>query len=51
MIYYNYNITYIRVKCHFSPCGLSHFTSLVQMFHFPPVGPKRFYLCLFSLLG
>ncbi|MFS7927340.1 hypothetical protein Hanom_Chr04g00307931 [Helianthus anomalus] len=23
-----------RVKYHFSPCGLDHFASLVQMFHF-----------------
>ncbi|MFS7916201.1 hypothetical protein Hanom_Chr02g00174351 [Helianthus anomalus] len=41
----------IRVKCHFSPCGLGHFVSLVQMFHFSPVGPKRFHRCHFSPLG
>ncbi|MFS7969979.1 hypothetical protein Hanom_Chr09g00815591 [Helianthus anomalus] len=40
-----------RVKCHFSPCGCVHFASLVQMFHFSPVGPKKFYCCHFSQLG
>ncbi|MFS8024292.1 hypothetical protein Hanom_Chr16g01461531 [Helianthus anomalus] len=24
------------VKCHFNPCGLGHFVSLVQRFHFRP---------------
>ncbi|MFS7895849.1 hypothetical protein Hanom_Chr00s003574g01713511 [Helianthus anomalus] len=41
----------IRVKCHFSPCGLGHFASLVQRFQFSPVGPKRFHHCHFSPLG
>ncbi|MFS7949339.1 hypothetical protein Hanom_Chr06g00570431 [Helianthus anomalus] len=40
-----------RVKCHFSPCGLGHFSSLVQKFHFSHVGPKRFHHCHFSPLG
>ncbi|MFS7943002.1 hypothetical protein Hanom_Chr06g00495151 [Helianthus anomalus] len=40
-----------RFKCHFSPCCLGHFASLVQMFHFSYVGPKRFHRCHFSLLG
>ncbi|MFS7927970.1 hypothetical protein Hanom_Chr04g00315391 [Helianthus anomalus] len=40
----------IRVKCHFSPCGLDHFTSLVQMFHLSYVVPKRFHRCHFSPL-
>ncbi|MFS7963714.1 hypothetical protein Hanom_Chr08g00741591 [Helianthus anomalus] len=44
-------IIYIRVKCHFSHCGLGHFASLVQRFHFSHVGPKRFHRCHFSLLG
>ncbi|MFS8006161.1 hypothetical protein Hanom_Chr14g01246011 [Helianthus anomalus] len=39
-----------RVKCHFNPRALSHFTSLVQMFHFSHVGPKRFHRCHFSAL-
>ncbi|MFS7957285.1 hypothetical protein Hanom_Chr07g00664551 [Helianthus anomalus] len=42
---------FFRVKCHFSPYGLGHFTSLVQMFHFSPMGPKKFHRCHFSLLG
>ncbi|MFS8019084.1 hypothetical protein Hanom_Chr15g01399711 [Helianthus anomalus] len=42
---------YERVKCHFSPCGLGHFASLVQRFHFSPVGPKRFHHCHFSPPG
>ncbi|MFS8031478.1 hypothetical protein Hanom_Chr17g01546381 [Helianthus anomalus] len=40
-----------RVKCYFSPCGLGHFASLVQMFHFSHVGPKRFHRRHFSPLG
>ncbi|MFS7941927.1 hypothetical protein Hanom_Chr06g00482041 [Helianthus anomalus] len=40
-----------RVKCHFNPCGLGHFASLVQRFHFWHVGPKRFRCCYFSPLG
>ncbi|MFS7969763.1 hypothetical protein Hanom_Chr09g00812971 [Helianthus anomalus] len=40
-----------RVKCHFSPYGLGHFTSLVQRFNFSPMGPKRFHRCHFSLLS
>ncbi|MFS7981570.1 hypothetical protein Hanom_Chr10g00952541 [Helianthus anomalus] len=44
-------MSYKRVKCHFSPCGFSHFASLVQKFHFSPVGPKRFHRCHFSPLG
>ncbi|MFS7939117.1 hypothetical protein Hanom_Chr05g00447941 [Helianthus anomalus] len=42
---------FIRVKCHFSPCGLGHFVSLVQRFHSLPVGSKRFHRCHFSLLS
>ncbi|MFS7934645.1 hypothetical protein Hanom_Chr05g00394041 [Helianthus anomalus] len=42
---------YFGVKCHFSPCGLGHFASLVQRFHFSPMGPKRFHRCHFSPLG
>ncbi|KAJ0736518.1 putative DNA-directed RNA polymerase [Helianthus annuus] len=41
----------LRVKCDFSPCGLGHFASLVQRFHFSLVGPKRFHRCHFSQLG
>ncbi|MFS7935736.1 hypothetical protein Hanom_Chr05g00407071 [Helianthus anomalus] len=37
----------IRVKCHFSSCGLSHFTSLVQMFYFSSMCQKRFHRCRF----
>ncbi|MFS8001106.1 hypothetical protein Hanom_Chr13g01186301 [Helianthus anomalus] len=40
-----------RVKCHFSPCGLGYFISLVQMFHFSLVGPKRFHRYHFNPLG
>ncbi|MFS7927923.1 hypothetical protein Hanom_Chr04g00314831 [Helianthus anomalus] len=40
-----------RVKCPFSPCGMSHFVGLVQMFHFSSVGPKLFHYCHFSPLG
>ncbi|MFS7961182.1 hypothetical protein Hanom_Chr08g00711831 [Helianthus anomalus] len=40
-----------RVKCHFSPCDLGHFGTLVQRFHFSSVGPKRFHRCHFSPLG
>ncbi|KAJ0938913.1 hypothetical protein HanRHA438_Chr02g0055091 [Helianthus annuus] len=40
-----------RVKCHFSPCGLDHFVSLVQMFYFSPLGPKLFHRCHFSPRG
>ncbi|MFS8031527.1 hypothetical protein Hanom_Chr17g01546901 [Helianthus anomalus] len=42
---FNILLIYIRVKCHFSPCGLSHFVSLVQRFHFSPVGSKKFHRC------
>ncbi|KAF5767854.1 hypothetical protein HanXRQr2_Chr14g0629571 [Helianthus annuus] len=42
---------YSRVKCYFSPCGLFHFASLVQRFHFSHVGPKIFHCCDFSPLG
>ncbi|MFS7903179.1 hypothetical protein Hanom_Chr01g00020951 [Helianthus anomalus] len=41
----------MRVKCHFSPCGLGYFVSLLQRFHFSPVGPKMFRRCHFSPLG
>ncbi|MFS7902562.1 hypothetical protein Hanom_Chr01g00012701 [Helianthus anomalus] len=41
----------IRVKCHFSVCGLGYFVSLVQRFHFSHVGPKRFHRCHFSPLS
>ncbi|MFS7965712.1 hypothetical protein Hanom_Chr09g00765431 [Helianthus anomalus] len=47
----NENMGKFRVKCHFSPCGLGHFASLVQRFHFSLVGPKRFHYCHFSPLG
>ncbi|MFS7944020.1 hypothetical protein Hanom_Chr06g00507061 [Helianthus anomalus] len=47
----NQHVIYNRVKCHFSPSGLDYFVSLVQMFHFSPVGPKRFHRCHFSPLG
>ncbi|MFS8023482.1 hypothetical protein Hanom_Chr16g01451981 [Helianthus anomalus] len=40
-----------KVKCHFSPCGLDHFTSLVQKFHFSHVGSKRFHRCHFCPLS
>ncbi|MFS8005247.1 hypothetical protein Hanom_Chr13g01235131 [Helianthus anomalus] len=45
------SIIFLRVKCHFRPCGLGHFASLVQRFHFSPVGLKRFHRCHFSPLG
>ncbi|MFS7949826.1 putative exostosin [Helianthus anomalus] len=35
----------------FESCGLCHFVSLVQRFHFSSVGPKRFHRCHFSPLG
>ncbi|MFS7971716.1 hypothetical protein Hanom_Chr09g00836061 [Helianthus anomalus] len=41
----------LRVKCHFSPCGLDHFANLVQMFHFSPVSSKRFHHFHFSPLS
>ncbi|MFS7914085.1 hypothetical protein Hanom_Chr02g00149221 [Helianthus anomalus] len=41
----------LRVKCYFSSCGLSHFNSLVQMFHFSSMGLKRFHRCDVSSLG
>ncbi|MFS8034294.1 hypothetical protein Hanom_Chr17g01579481 [Helianthus anomalus] len=51
-MYFLNNYTHkIRVKCHFSPCSLSHFSSLVQRFHFSPIGSKRFQRCHFSPLG
>ncbi|MFS7977612.1 putative transcription factor, K-box [Helianthus anomalus] len=44
-------IIFSRVKCHFSPCGLGYFGSLVQKFHFSHVGSKRFHRCHFCPLG
>ncbi|MFS8004653.1 hypothetical protein Hanom_Chr13g01228341 [Helianthus anomalus] len=41
----------LRVKCHFRPCDLGYFVSLVQRFHFSSVGSKRFHRCHFSPLG
>ncbi|MFS8016818.1 hypothetical protein Hanom_Chr15g01373011 [Helianthus anomalus] len=32
-------VVIVVVKCHFNPCGLGHFVSLVQRFHFSSVGP------------
>ncbi|MFS7930733.1 putative Endonuclease/exonuclease/phosphatase superfamily [Helianthus anomalus] len=40
-----------RVKCHFSPCGLGHFDSLVQRFHFSHVGPKRIFVATWNVAG
>ncbi|MFS7934149.1 hypothetical protein Hanom_Chr05g00388211 [Helianthus anomalus] len=40
-----------RVKCHFSPCGLGHFTNLVQRFYFSFMASKMFHRCRFSPLG
>ncbi|MFS7955637.1 hypothetical protein Hanom_Chr07g00644961 [Helianthus anomalus] len=42
------NLVNFRVKCHIRPCGLGHFVSLVQRFHFSHLGPKKFYHRHFS---
>ncbi|MFS7924188.1 hypothetical protein Hanom_Chr03g00269701 [Helianthus anomalus] len=39
------------VKCHFLLCGLGHFASLVQRFHFLHLSSKMFYRCHFNPLG
>ncbi|MFS7966285.1 hypothetical protein Hanom_Chr09g00772031 [Helianthus anomalus] len=51
IIWYVHGQINLRVKCHFSPCGLGHFCSLLQMFHFSLMGSKMFHRCHFSPLS